>query len=71
MPEVAQPLMLELAIAETRGQPATAARERRRPGLNQATRARQISSTLRQPSAFERIDGPVASRRRTQNQHRR
>jgi hypothetical protein len=69
-PEVAQPLVLEPAIAETRDQPEAAAKERRRPGLNRAARARQITSTLRQPSAFERIDGPAASRRRTQNQHR-
>jgi hypothetical protein len=68
--EIAQPLVLEPAIAETRGRPAAAARERRCPGLNGAARARQITSTLRQPSAFEHIDGPAAPQRRTRNQHR-
>ena len=67
-PEIAQPLVLEPAIADTRGRPAAAAKERRGAGPNWVARARQLTLTLRQPSAFERVD--AHGRTRTQNQRR-
>jgi hypothetical protein len=68
--EVAQPLVLEPVVAVTRGQPAAAPQERRRPRLNRAARARQVTSTLRDPSAFEQIDTAGSRPRRTRNQGR-
>ena len=54
-PETAQPLVLEPAVAETRGRPAAASKERRFARRNRAARAWQVTSTLREPSTFERI----------------
>jgi hypothetical protein len=57
MPEVAQPLILNPAIAVTQGRPAEARGQPTRR-LNCAAKACQINPTLRQPSAFELIDQP-------------
>jgi hypothetical protein len=61
----AQPLVLEPTVVEVRGRP-NAAKERPQRRLNRATRARQLTSTLRQPSAFERIDNRASIRTRSQ-----
>ena len=51
---VLMPLVLEPAIAQTRGRPSTQERESRRRPLNRAARSRQTASTTRRdPSAFE------------------
>jgi hypothetical protein len=62
---IVQPLVLEPVVAETRGRPA-AAQERPRKRLNRIARTRQVNSTLRQSSVFERIDTPSHPRTRSQ-----
>jgi hypothetical protein len=61
----AQPLVLEPAVAEVRGRP-SAAKERPQRRPNRATGARQLTLTLRQPSAFKRIDNRASIRTRSQ-----
>jgi hypothetical protein len=66
-PAAAEPLILEPAVAKPRGRPAADQEFRRRP-LNRATRAREpISSTRRNPSAFELAELPVRNRTRRGN----
>jgi hypothetical protein len=60
------PLVLEPAVAQVRGRPSTQEDHTRARPLNRAARTRQaLSSTRREPSAFELVDLPVRARTRS------
>jgi hypothetical protein len=64
-PLLAQPLVLEPAITQTRGRPANQDPPAQRRPNRTALSRRAASSTRRNPSAFERIDMPVRARTRS------
>jgi hypothetical protein len=69
IPAVAEPLILEPAIANPRGRPGAPQERAWRP-LNRAGRAREsLSSTRRNPSAFELAELPLRNQTRSNHQN--